>query len=631
MKLVCSCLVDIYLHLLRLRGGKPVIFKTISDICPQCGKHMERRNSKQRAIITLVGGAATMAEEYFVCPRCKDGKTGRRVTHHSEPLRAILPPKTKYGYDVEIESGYLQYADNKQMDEIKSILKDAYGIYVPQSQAHELGIRFLRHVVINHYLSAPMLGKLFEYGSVYHVDATCEAGRGMVLTIKEGWTGIVLGAWNIPTENEETIKQHLRSTVEMFGEPIAFVSDLGNGMMAAIADVIQEMRLNSRQLICHMHFLKAAGKSILEDAYKSLKAQFQKQKTLAQLNRFVKEMGGIIKPQVAAMRDFVSRWQKSGAQLNVSSCFESAAILRALAQWVILFGRECTGEGFPFALSHIKLFDRCAAALRSLLALSGRNCFHGRSVKHAGRLQRILQTPVEDLEIQQTVQDLSVMDSAFTELRDIMRLEKTDIYKQEKDEKVPDELGVIAKLKEETSRFCSILNERLEAGVDTDARADAFRIIIEYFDKYERFLFDHFVTSYDTSGNIIIKLINRSNNIMERSYRDQKHQIRRRTGAKNLGFIFEHLFPAAAMIPNLHNPIYQQTVLNNKTRGELIDRFSSLDVMDYKDTPMFQDDFDMVGGRLPKADKKIVGKLEFTEVISMLPIDYGIALSLQDS
>jgi hypothetical protein len=149
------------------------------------------------------------------------------------------------------------------MDEIKSILKDAYGISVPQSQIHELGIRFLKHMVVNHYLSAPMQAKLFKHGCVYHVDATCEAGRGMELTIKEGWTGIVLGAWNIPTENEEIIKQHLRSTVEMFGEPVAFVSDLGIGMMAAIAGVIEEMRLSSRQLVCHMHFLKAVGKSIL--------------------------------------------------------------------------------------------------------------------------------------------------------------------------------------------------------------------------------------------------------------------------------------------------------------------------------------------------------------------------------
>ena len=197
---------------------------------------MERKSSGEREIITLAGGATTAIEEYYVCPRCKDGETGRRVIHHSEPLRGILPLNTKYGYDVEIEAGYLKYADNKQMGEIKSIFEDAYGISIPQAQIHELGIRFLMHMVVNHYLSAPLLRKLFESGCVYHVDATCEAGRGMEMSVKEGWSGIILGVWKIPTENEEIIKKHLTSIVEMFGEPSAFVSDLGNGSVKALLD-----------------------------------------------------------------------------------------------------------------------------------------------------------------------------------------------------------------------------------------------------------------------------------------------------------------------------------------------------------------------------------------------------------
>ena len=113
---------------------------------------------------------------------------------------------------------------------------------------------------------------------------------------------------------------------------------------------------------------------------------------------------------------------------------------------------------------------------------------------------------------------------------------------------------------------------------------------------------------------------------MERSYRDQKHKIRRHSGSKNLGFVFEHLFPVAAMVVFLKNPFYRQTVLNNKNRSGLVDLFSSLDgIMDYRSTPMFQGDYDVVADRLPKADKKIVGKPSFTEVISMLSIEYCVS------
>ena len=82
---------------------------------------------------------------------------------------------------------------------------------------------------------------------------------------------------------------------------------------------------------------------------------------------------------------------------------------------------------------------------------------------------------------------------------------------------------------------------------------------------------------------------------------------------------------------NLDNPFYQQTVLGNKTRGGLIDIISSLyAAINYKDTPMYQDNLEVIGGRLPKADKKIVGKPGFTEVIIMLANGYSKPVCSQD-
>jgi len=202
-------------------------------------------------------------------------------------------------------------------------------------------------------------------------------------------------------------------------------------------------------------------------------------------------------------------------------------------------------------------------------------------------------------------------------------------------------------LKEETSDFRKTLEQRLKTDVCTDAQKYAFRVILDYFDKYECYLFDHFfilhgeteaiishdtsdIVSLDDSENATIRLINRTNNIVENFYKDQKQQIRRRTGLKNLGFVFEHLFPAASMVVNLQNPIYQQIVLDNKTRGDLVDRFSALDdIMLYQETPMFQNDLELVGGRLPKSDKTIVGNIRFTEVISRLAAQYVSSLNTQ--
>jgi len=580
---------------------------------------MERKCSRERAIITLVGGATRIVEEYYVCLHCKDLETGRRVINHSEPLHGIIPYKSKYGYDVEVEAGHLQYVDNLQIDEIKRRFESGYGLVISQSQIHELGIRFLKHMVVLHYAAAPLLKKLFEEGCVYHVDATCEAGRGMEMAVIEGWSGIILGVWKITTENEDVIKKNLKSVVEQFGEPAAFVSDMGNGMMAAISSVILEMQLKSRQLVCHMHFLKAVGKCIFESSYKLLKTLLKGQKTLADLNRFVKETGNIIEPQAAAMRGFVVRWKESSALLDIPGHVEGAAVLRALAQWVLLFSQNCDGEGFPFELSHVHLYERCSIALNSLMNFKGKGTFRSETAKLTTRLQQILQSVVKDTSICKAVQNLMESAAVFTELREVLRLEKADVYKQEKDKKTPDTLEAVKKLKEETGRYCDTLSKRLESGAVTSAQQHAMRTILAYFEQYGPYLFNHHFVTYDASGNDIIKLIERSNNIMEQSFRGQKHQIRRRTGIKNLGFVYEHLFPAASMTGNFNNPVYKQLVLGNKSRGDLTGLFSQLDdIMDYYETPMYQYDYEAIGGRMPKADKSIVGHSSFTNVIYMM-------------
>jgi hypothetical protein len=83
------------------------------------------------------------------------------------------------------------------------------------------------------------------------------------------------------------------------------------------------------------------------------------------------------------------------------------------------------------------------------------------------------------------------------------------------------------------------------------------------------------------------------------------------------------------MMPNLENPVYQQVVLKNKTRGDLIDLISPLDdIMDYRSMPMFQDEYEIVGGRLPTADKKVVGKPDFTQAMIALSNECSNAIGV---
>jgi len=319
--------------------------------------------------------------------------------------------------------------------------------------------------------------------------------------------------------------------------------------------------------------------------------------------------------------------EQNGAQLDISGYSESVTVLRSLAQWVMLHGKDCGGARFPFSLPHVKLVERCSVALATLSGLVGRGLLNERAAKHAARLRQILQSVAESPEIRREVRELREMEVEFAQLRKVLRLEGTDVHKQEKDKERPDCLEAVSKLKEEVESYCGILCERQKAGAATIAQQYAIDMILAYFDQYRAYLFGHFAVTYDDSGNTVIKLIERSNNIMEWTYRDQKHHIRRRTGTKNLGYAFERLFPAAGMIANLDNPAYQRTVLYGKTRSGLAELFAPLDTaMDYGDTPMCQDDCEEIGGRLPKADRRIVCKPSFSAVVYTIAEEFTNAM-----
>ena len=142
--------------------------------------------------------------------------------------------------------------------------------------------------------------------------------------------------------------------------------------------------------------------------------------------------------------------------------------------------------------------------------------FHEQASEYADRLQQIFQEPVENKKMVNSVQSLKEMEGIFAEVREILRLEKTEVYKQDIDKKNPDTFELIVRLKEQTSNFRTMLSERLENDNTTSNQKKAIRIAVSYFDKYEHYLFDHFFITSDTSGNELVKLIERTNSYYSR-------------------------------------------------------------------------------------------------------------------
>ena len=141
---------------------------------------------------------------------------------------------------------------------------------------------------------------------------------------------------------ERNLAPVVQRTVEVFGDPVATVRDLGGGMAAAVAPL---RKRGIADLVCHQHFLKAVGTKLMETAYDRLRALLKGiglRAALVELRRELRPFVGDAAPGAQSARDRVRKE------------------LPALVHWLL------QGEGkkelpFPFALHHLDRFLRCRA------------------------------------------------------------------------------------------------------------------------------------------------------------------------------------------------------------------------------------------------------------------------------
>ena len=109
--------------------------------------------------------------------------------------------------------------------------------------------------------------------------------------------------------------------------------------------------------------------------------------------------------------------------------------------------------------------------------------------------------------------------------------------------------------------------------------------------KYKDRLFTDGVEVTDLNGNKVLIHCERTNNIAERAFRDEKRGHRKRTGNKSMNKILKTMLAETPYVKNLANAEYLKIILNGKKT--LAERFAEID-----------------GGKVREAMKKHQEKLE---------------------
>jgi hypothetical protein len=157
----------------------------------------------------------------------------------------------------------------------------------------------------------------------------------------------------------------------------------------------------------------------------------------------------------------------------------------------------------------------------------------------------------------------------------------------------------------------SLMERRSKRGPDRDSR-EAIDLILAHFDRHGGNLQGHAIALPPSAGGGI-RLVDRTNNLIENLFKEIKHGERRRSGRKNLGQDLNDLPAEALLVRNLEHVDYVSIVCGSIDR--LPEAFAQLDQEERKKKlrgePLIEASnlgqvLQIATSSLPSADRKVV-------------------------
>lgn len=549
------------------------------EACPLCQGPMHVQKTLQRQAITLAHGRFCVREVVYVCDhRCQ--RRGALVTRRAPALTELIPPKSTVGYDILVSVGLARFVGHRQREEIRATLEKEHGIHLSSGEISALGKRFLIYLEALHRDAAPALRAALaaDGGWPLHVDATGEDGRGTLLVALAGWRSWVLGAWKIPTERAEAILPRLEEIAAQFGPPCAIMRDLGRAVTEAASGLAKTLGLAIPVLACHLHFLRDVGTDLLREAHDQLRHGFRQMEVRKDLRWFAREQGRRLGTTLDQARDDFRIWKSeplAGSRLPAGAA--GMVAVRSLAQWALDYAADGNDQGFPFDLPYLHLYVRCLHVAWAVEAFLRHPPADEKVVKALQRLDRILRPIHGDIPLSQVAKTLSERAKLFTELRDALRLTAGEGEPRGPESNAHQTQQTLRDIRQAVDDLADSLRQRRpERGPAKDLR-QAIDLVLAHLQRHGNFLWGHAIPTPDQLGGGI-RLVDRTNNILEGFFHTMKHGERRRSGRKDLAQDFERLPPAAALAANLTRSDYVSILCGSL--DQLPQAFARLDARD---------------------------------------------------
>lgn len=518
--------------------------KPVIDFYPdgketQSGLKVLKRSKKN--VVTLVLGP--------FCARETILHDSKGAVYRSGQLRMLTPYRCTFGYDVLVYVGRALFIDGYNERQIIAALSRR-NVSISVREIAYLGRKFILYLALAHRQSHLRLKQAMALrgGYILHLDGTCESDSPHLFTGIDGIAQIVLDNIKLPSEKAELIIPFLRRIKRLYGAPIALVHDMGHGILSAIDVVFKGIP----DFICHFHFLRDIGKDLFEKEYDQIRNRLRKHKIRSVLRKRIKELEKVIDAAESAVR-CLSADIEGGIAGSEAMPKMPALKAYALIHWCLdISGLQ--GYGFPFDRPHLIFYQR----LKVLHELINGQLIESKELL---RLWKPLTRLTEDQQLKKAAAQMEKKVETFDKLREALAIALPEGKKGLNDDGRDADIKSIG---EKVKLFRSQIDPN---------NAD-YQKMCKQIDKYWEKLFADPITVGTPNGSVTIQP-QRTNNLLERFFRDFKRINRRKSGTISLNKTLRSILADTLLVKNLDNPGYLKIILDGCSTLE--ERFAKID------------------------------------------------------
>lgn len=512
-----------------------------------CGRETTILKTSSKTIATLDIGEFKAIETQNICKHCQQ-------TDRSDELRCLTPHRGKFGFDVIEFIGRALFLRCRNETEIQSELA-LRNIPISVSEIGFLGKRFIVYLLLAHKECQKELKQIMQSkgGYILHMDGTCEGGSPHLFSCIDEISNIVLGNRKMPTEDSQYIIPLLQTLKTAYGTPIALVHDMGGAILKAVLAVFPDIP----DYICHFHFLRDLGKDLFDFEYRTIRRMTRSYNVRVKLNKASKQLKADINNKKPLL-DSLETYLKGKEIRDSEEKLDPRVMAYLLVTWVLEADSASNGFGFPFDQPHLEFYLRLQEAYPLLKQLKSR----GVSGMPLVTLNKILM----DSALTKMVLRIQEKILIFEALRKAMRIanpENRQGLNDEGDENIKTIKGRVKQFRH-SAKIVALASSNT-----------SYHKMVKQIDKYWDKLFADPIQVEIPTGTVTIQP-QRTNNLMEQSFRFLKRDGRKKSGQHSLSKAFKGMLADTPLVRNLSNPEYMSVLL--KGRKDLASRFADIDI-----------------------------------------------------